>query len=125
MKTDRRRFLASALAGSAAAALPACGAGPAGAAPPAATDPRATITSNYAKLDEVLKKPVLKRELFKTPVMIETLELLRLGDTFLCRVRSKDGAVGISGANNSQQRSLYPIHVNRLQPFFIGMRQVV
>jgi L-alanine-DL-glutamate epimerase-like enolase superfamily enzyme len=35
-------------------------------------------------------------------------------------VRSKDGAVGISVANNSQQRSLYPIHVNRLQPFFLG-----
>ena len=62
----------------------------------------------------------LKRELFKTPVLIETLELLRLNNTFLCRVRSKDGAVGISGANNSQQRSLYPIHVNRLQPFFLG-----
>ena len=120
MKTDRRRFLASALAGGAAAALPSCTAGPAGAAPPSAADPRITVTENYAKLDEVLKKPVFKRELFKTPVMIETLELLRLNDTFLCRVRSKDGAVGLSGANNSQQRSLYPIHVNRLQPFFIG-----
>ena len=120
MKTDRRRFLASALAGSAAAALPSCTAGPAGAAPPSAADPRITVTENYAKLDEVLKKPVFKRELFKTPVMIETLELLRLNDTFLCRVRSKDGAVGLSGANNAQQRSLYPIHVNRLQPFFIG-----
>ena len=46
--------------------------------------------------------------------------MLRLDDSFLCRVRSKDGAVGISVANNSQQRSLYPIQVNRLQPFFIG-----
>ena len=46
--------------------------------------------------------------------------MLRLGDSFICRVRSKDGAVGISVANNSQQRSLYPIQVNMLQPFFIG-----
>ncbi len=46
--------------------------------------------------------------------------MLRLGDSFICRVRAKDGAVGISVANNSQQRSLYPIQVNRLQPFFIG-----
>ena len=37
-------------------------------------------------------------------------------NSFLCRVRSKDGAVGISVAKNSQQRSLYPIQVNRLQP---------
>ena len=77
-------------------------------------------TPEYAKLDEILKQPVLKRELFSTPVIIETLEMLRLDDSFLCRVRSKDGAVGISVANNSQQRSLYPIQVNRLQPFFLG-----
>lgn len=120
MKTDRRRFLASALAGGAAAALPACAADPAGATSPTSADPRAAVNLNYARLDAVLKQPVLKRELFKTPVMIETLELLRLNNNFLCRVRSRDGAVGISAANNSQQRSLYPIHINRLQPFFIG-----
>jgi hypothetical protein len=112
MKTDRRRFLAGALVGSAGAALSRCAAPPAVAAP--------TGAANYAKLDDVLKQPVLKRQLFSTPVIIETLELLRLGRNFLCRVRSKDGAEGISAANNSQQRSLYPIQVNRLQPFFIG-----
>jgi L-alanine-DL-glutamate epimerase-like enolase superfamily enzyme len=113
VKTDRRRFLASALVGGAGAALSAC------AAPPAAAR-TASSNPNYAKLDAVLKEPVLKRQLFSTPVIIETLELLRLDNSFLCRVRSKDGAVGISAANNSQQRSLYPIHVNRLQPFFLG-----
>jgi L-alanine-DL-glutamate epimerase-like enolase superfamily enzyme len=112
--TNRRRFLASALLGGAGAALPACAAPPATAAPPARSNP------DYAKLDQVLKQPVLKRQLFSTPVIIETLELLRLDNSFLCRVRSKDGAVGISVANNSQQRSLYPIQVNRLQPFFLG-----
>jgi len=114
LKTNRRGFLASALAGGAGAALPGC------AAPPAATAPAVSRNPDYAKLDEVLKQPVLKRQLFPTPVIIETLELLRLDDSFLCRVRSKDGAVGISVANNSQQRSLYPIQVNRLQPFFLG-----
>jgi len=115
MKTNRRRFLASALAGSAGAALPGCSTPPATAAAPAASP-----NARYAKLDEILKQPVLKRELFSTPVIIDTLEMLRLDDSFLCRVRSKDGAVGISVANNSQQRSLYPIQVNRLQPFFLG-----
>jgi L-alanine-DL-glutamate epimerase-like enolase superfamily enzyme len=114
LSTTRRGFVAGALAGAAGAALPGCAAPPAIAARSAAANP------NYAKLDEVLKQPVLKRQLFPTPVIIETLELLRLGDSFLCRVRSKDGAVGISVANNSQQRSLYPIQVNRLQPFFLG-----
>ena len=114
MKTNRRGFLASALVGGAGAALPGCS------TPPATAAPAASPNDRYAKLDEILKQPVLKRELFSTPVIIDTLELLRLDDSFLCRVRSKDGAVGISVANNSQQRSLYPIQVNRLQPFFLG-----
>jgi L-alanine-DL-glutamate epimerase-like enolase superfamily enzyme len=116
MKTDRRAFLSGALAG-AGAALTGCAAPPA----PVAAAPRTeSRDAKYAKLDAVLKQPVLKRELFPAPVVIDTLEMLRLDDNFLCRVRSKDGAVGISVANNSQQRSLYPIQVNRLQPFFIG-----
>jgi L-alanine-DL-glutamate epimerase-like enolase superfamily enzyme len=78
------------------------------------------LKDKYSKLDGILKKQVLKKELFTNPVIIDTLELLRLKDTFLCRVRSKDGAVGISVANNDQMKSLYPIFVNRLQPFFIG-----
>jgi len=114
MKTNRRGFLASALVGGAGAALPGCS------TPPATAAPAASPNATYAKLDEILKQPVLKRELFSTPVIIDTLELLRLDDSFLCRVRSKDGAIGISVANNSQQRSLYPIQVNRLQPFFLG-----
>jgi len=111
MKSNRRQFLAGALVGGAGAALPAVAAH---AASESVSNP------NYAKLDAILKQPVLKRQFFSSPVIIETLELLRLGDNFLCRVRSKDGAVGVSAANNSQQLSLYPIQVNRLQPFFIG-----
>jgi L-alanine-DL-glutamate epimerase-like enolase superfamily enzyme len=118
VKTNRRGFLAIAVAGGAGAAFSGCAGEAAPPYPAAAHNPLAN--PNYAKLDAVLKQPVLKRELFQTPVIIETLELLRFGNSFLCRVRSKDGAVGISAANNSQQRSLYPIHVNRLQPFFIG-----
>ena len=112
MKTNRRNFLTGALIGGTGVVLPAAAARRA--APPAVSTP------DYATLDAVLKEPVLKRQLFSTPVIIDTLELLRLDNSFLCRVRSKDGAEGISVANNSQQRSLYPIHVNRLQPFFLG-----
>jgi L-alanine-DL-glutamate epimerase-like enolase superfamily enzyme len=119
IKKSRRKFLAGAIVGGAGAALPGCAAStPPASAAPAARSPLDNPT--YAKLDEVLKQPVLKRDLFPAPVIIETLELLRLDNSFICRVRSKDGAVGISVANNSQQRSLYPIHVNRLQPFFLG-----
>jgi L-alanine-DL-glutamate epimerase-like enolase superfamily enzyme len=74
----------------------------------------------YQKIDEVLTMPVLKSELFPDPVIIESLELLRYEDNFICRVRSFDGAEGISVGNNRQLESLYPIFVNLLQPYFIG-----
>ena len=77
------------------------------------------MNPRYAKLDEILQQPVLKKELFRTPVIIETLELLRYQGNFLCRVRSTDGAEGIS-VGHSSLNSLYPIFVNLLQPFFIG-----
>jgi len=80
----------------------------------------ANLTADYSVLDEVLAKPVLKRELFPDPAIIETLELLRFKDNFICRVRSTEGAVGISVGNNAQLQSVWPIFNVRLQPFFPG-----
>ena len=113
MNPSRRKFIAAALAGGAAAALPLSSRG-------AAARSHETLQARYAMLDGILKQPVLKRQLFTSPVVIETLELLRLGNSFICHVRSKDGAEGYSVSNNSQEMSLYAIQVNRLQPFFIG-----
>lgn len=73
----------------------------------------------YARLDEILSQPVLKRELFASPVIIETLELLRYRDSFLCRVRSRDGAEGIS-VGHSGLDALFPIFLLKLKPFFLG-----
>ncbi len=75
---------------------------------------------DYSKLDDIIKSKVLKTEFFPDAIIIETLELLRYENSFLCRVRSKDGAEGISVGNNDQLKSLYPVFVNRLQPFFPG-----
>jgi L-alanine-DL-glutamate epimerase-like enolase superfamily enzyme len=77
------------------------------------------VNSRYSKLDDILRQPVLKKQLFTTPVIIETLELLRLNNGFLCRVRSRDGAEGISVAH-SGMRTLYPIFLQNVQPFFLG-----
>ncbi len=71
-------------------------------------------------LDRILAEPVLRLDALKDPVWIETVELLRKGDNFICRVRSKEGAEGLSVSNNMQMKHLYPIFVNRIQPFFIG-----
>lgn len=117
--TKRREFIkrsALGIGGSlAASALPltSCGS-----SAPKGGNP-ADLQQRYAKLDEILQKPVLKKELFSSPVIIESLELLRSGNSYLCRVRSADGAEGISVAHNGMNE-LYPIFLRRLQPFFIG-----
>lgn len=73
-----------------------------------------------ADLIQAMNKPVLNIPEIKDPVIIESVELLRYEDNFICRVISKEGAVGISVSNNMQMVSLYPIFLLRIKPFFIG-----
>jgi L-alanine-DL-glutamate epimerase-like enolase superfamily enzyme len=116
MKTDRRKFISTAIIGGAAAAsMPLSSCIPVN----SETGNQADVKSRYKKLDEILKQPVLKKELFTSPVIIESLELLRYENSFLCRVRSSDGAEGIS-VGHSGLRTLWPIFLTNLQPFFIG-----
>jgi L-alanine-DL-glutamate epimerase-like enolase superfamily enzyme len=107
--SDRRRFIVTTLAGGIAASVA-----------PVYTFASDDIKEKYSKLDVIMRKPVLKKELFSSPVIIDTIELLRYKNSFLCRVKSKDGATGISVGNDDQLKSLYPILVTRLLPFFIG-----
>jgi len=109
----RRKFISSAAAGGMAAAtmpLSSCG---------GAVKPDERDSGRYKKLDEILRRPVFKKELFKSPVIIDTLELLRYERSYICRVRSKDGAEGISVAHNDIS-FLVPIFIRKLRPFFIG-----
>lgn len=106
MQAGRRHFLSGALAGGLAAAPPA----------PAMDAP---ARERYRELGEILRQPVLKKQLFSSPVIIESLELLRSGNSFLCRVRSRDGAEGISVAHSGMS-TLFPIFLRNLRPFFLG-----
>jgi L-alanine-DL-glutamate epimerase-like enolase superfamily enzyme len=110
MRTDRRQFINTAVAGG----IAAIGSQACRGAEAQETGPKAA----YARLDEILKQPVLKRELFAAPVIIKSIELLRYKGRFLCRVRSADGAEGIS-VGHSTMSSLYPIFLNELRPFFL------
>jgi len=80
----------------------------------------AELEENYAKCDAAAAKPVFRRELFPNPVIIDTIELLHYKNSWLCRVRSKDGAVGLSVSNSQQMQTLYPIFLQRIAPFFLG-----
>lgn len=108
MKIDRRSFIGNSLAGGLGATLPEFGI------------KSSLQKERYKLLDKIISEPVLKNELLTSPVIIESLELVRHQNNFLCLVRSKEGATGISVANNEQMRSLYPVFVNRLKPYFIG-----
>jgi hypothetical protein len=84
MEIDRRKFISTAIAGSFGISLPLSSCH--------RSIPVATGSdipgADYFRLDEIINQSVFKKDLFKDPVIIETLELLRFRNSFLCRVRS-------------------------------------
>jgi L-alanine-DL-glutamate epimerase-like enolase superfamily enzyme len=112
MQSTRRDVFRSALAASVAASLPSMAA--------AAPIANSSLKARYAKLDAAASQSVFKRELFPKPAIIETVELLHYKKSWLCRVRIKGGAEGISVSNSQQMEVLYPIFAKRIAPYFIG-----
>ncbi len=113
MKTSRRNFLSTAgLIGGTAAMMPfsSC----------TTSNQSKSNYPDYSALDGILKQPVLKMELFPDPIIIETLELLQDRNNFICRVRSKDGAEGISIGHPFISKESYPVFMNLLHRQFIG-----
>lgn len=74
----------------------------------------------HARLEEARTAPVLKRELIKEPVVIESIELLKIEKHYVVRVRSKQGAVGYADAHSSVMSAAYPILIKKVAPSFIG-----
>ena len=112
MHATRREIFKSSFASAAAAILPN----------PSTrhhTPASSEFAANCAKLDAVAALPVFKRELFPNPVIIDSIELLHYKKSWLCRVRSKDGAEGLSISNAQQMASLWPIFMDRVAPFFL------
>ena len=106
MTTSRRRFLQT------AAAVAAVGIAPAvrGADHPV----------SKADLDEILELPVLRTEILKEPVIVQSIELLRNGKQFLLRTRSKDGVEAITVPNSDRIANTYPLILNQIIPVFLG-----
>jgi len=109
MKTNRRSFFTSAVA---AGTLPflmmseSC-------------KPKSDPPPNL-NFDDILKKPLLHIDEITQPVIIQSMELLQNGDEFLVRVRSTDGAEGITATNSHWMADLYPIFKNRVAAFLVG-----
>jgi L-alanine-DL-glutamate epimerase-like enolase superfamily enzyme len=73
-----------------------------------------------ADLDRAAARPVLKRELFPDPVVIDSLRLLKRGKDYMVHVRSKDGAEGISLVNPPRGEYLSAFFHRSMAPKFVG-----
>ena len=113
MKTRRRHFIASGLASVAGYTL-------FNMTDQNRLDSAALQADRYAVLDKALSQPVLRRELFPDPVVIDSLELLLDRKNCIYRVRSKDGAEGISIGHPFIATSSYPMVPGSLQRHFVG-----
>jgi L-alanine-DL-glutamate epimerase-like enolase superfamily enzyme len=71
------------------------------------------------EFDAAAARPVLDLKGLNDPVIIESIELLRKGDEYFLRVRSKDGVEGIS-VDNGRAEVLHPILNRLVAPYFIG-----
>src|SRR5215831_20348388 len=70
-------------------------------------------------LARVAGAPVLKRDGLDRPVVIDSIELLKAGKEYFVRVRSKDGAMGISVCNPPRADYLDRIFKNLVVPPFL------
>jgi L-alanine-DL-glutamate epimerase-like enolase superfamily enzyme len=105
MPLDRRTFLKSTAALTAAASLG-----------------RAEEKSrpSTSELDRILDAPVLKADLLGEPVKIASIELLRSGKSFLLRTRSTAGVEAITVPHPGWTPLTYPILLKRIIPVFVG-----
>jgi L-alanine-DL-glutamate epimerase-like enolase superfamily enzyme len=113
MHLDRRALLAGTLA-TGVSALTSAGAGA------TADEDDATPRPAPADLDRAAAEPVLKLDGLGSPVVIESIRLLKKGDEFFVHVRSKDGAEGVSLPNPPRPEYLDKILKDLVVPTFIG-----
>ena len=112
MKQTRRKFL-TLTAGTGALSLvhPALAAAP--------EQKKKPVTADDAALEQSAARPVLQLKGVKDPVIIESIELLRKGKEHFVRVRSKDGAEGVS-VDDGRMGVLHPVLNQLVIPYFVG-----
>lgn len=71
-------------------------------------------------LDRAAAEPVLKTGRLKSPVVLQSMRLLRKDREFLVHVRSKDGAEGVSITNPPRAEYLDHLFQRVVAPFFVG-----
>jgi L-alanine-DL-glutamate epimerase-like enolase superfamily enzyme len=107
MQVNRRKFLAGATAG--VASLNA-----------ATSKVKHVKAPSLAELDRVAALPVLKRDGLTSPVIIDSIRLLKKDKDHLLHIRSKDGAEGVAVVNESRGDYIGPILKGNITPFLKG-----
>ena len=82
--------------------------------------PSADQEERQSRIAQAGRAPVLKRELWPSPVHIASVEALRAGEQILVRVRSRDGATGLAVGHPDVLQTTWPILTQRVAPFFVG-----
>jgi L-alanine-DL-glutamate epimerase-like enolase superfamily enzyme len=107
--TSRRDFMR---AGGIAAGLAIGGSAGAAAAP--------RDEGRLAAIARAYEAPVLRRDLWPSPVTLASIELLRGPGEFVVRARSREGAEGLAIGHTDVLETTWPILVKRVAPFFAG-----
>jgi L-alanine-DL-glutamate epimerase-like enolase superfamily enzyme len=115
MTPTRRRFIAGAF-GAGAAGLT----GASAAAARQAARPAGRSGPGFHDLDQAAARPVLKLDGFTSPIIVESMRLLKKGSEYFVHVRSKDGAEGVSVVNPPRGEYLDKIAKQLVLPFFVG-----
>jgi L-alanine-DL-glutamate epimerase-like enolase superfamily enzyme len=66
-----------------------------------------------------MSAPLLREALWKEPVLLTSVEVLKATDQFLVRVRSQDGAVGTAVGHPDVLETTWPILTQRVAPYFL------
>jgi L-alanine-DL-glutamate epimerase-like enolase superfamily enzyme len=112
MQCNRRRFL-SGIMGAGALGLVSCG-------DRRGTEAAAAAGVSVEELDRAAAAPVLRLETLQSPLIIQSMKLLRKDREYFIHVRSKDGAEGVSLVNPPRAEYLDKIFKRLVAPFFIG-----
>jgi L-alanine-DL-glutamate epimerase-like enolase superfamily enzyme len=112
MRASRRRFMGGAL-GAGALGLPSAYAD-------TRSEKSAESGADPGDLDRAAAAPVLRRDGFTSPVIIESVRLLKKDGEHFVHVRAKDGAEGVSVVNPPRGEYLDKILKQLVAPFFVG-----
>jgi L-alanine-DL-glutamate epimerase-like enolase superfamily enzyme len=70
-------------------------------------------------VERAMSAPLLRKALWREPVLITSVDVLKASEQFLIRVRSQDGAVGTAVGHPDVLETTWPILTQRVAPYFL------